>query len=75
MIVHNFPASCPSPPECPLEVLGRFADVGVVGGAVYDGLVGIAADNAGRILLTRDERAERTYRRLKVEYEPVARTA
>lgn len=75
VIVHNLPTSCPSPPESPLEVLGRFADVGVVGGSVYDGLVAIAADNAGRILLTRDERAERTYRRLKVEYELVAGTA
>lgn len=41
---------------------------GVVGGAVYDALVGWAAKCAGLPLLTRDIRALPTYRTLDVEY-------
>jgi len=44
------------------------ATLGVVGGSVYDGLVGQAARAHGRALLTRDRRAERTYRALQVTY-------
>lgn len=72
VIVHNFPVPCPAPAVSPLDLLERFTDAGVAGAAVYDGLVALAADQAGRILLTRDERAERTYRRLDVSYEFVA---
>lgn len=43
----------------------------VVGGAVFDALVGIAAKGAGRVLLTRDRRAQRTYERLGIEYDLV----
>lgn len=49
----------------------QLADRGVVGGAVYDALVGHAALHNDRILLTRDKRAERTYRAIGVEYELV----
>lgn len=69
--MHDFPNSCPAPPESPLEILGRFAELGIASGAVYDGLVGLAARTDGRVLLTRDERAAPTYRRLKVSYELV----
>lgn len=47
------------------EDLGR---LGVVGGSVYDALVARAADVNGRVLLTRDRRAERTYRALDVPH-------
>ena len=63
------------PDECWLEahalgpMLHRLAAARVAGGAVYDGLVGEAARTTGRSLLTRDRRAERTYRSLDVEYE------
>jgi hypothetical protein len=40
----------------------------IVGGSVYDALVGQASVANGRTLLTRDRRAERTYRSLQVEY-------
>ncbi len=41
---------------------------GVRGGAVYDGLVGLAARAAGAELLSLDVRAAETYTRLDVEY-------
>lgn len=46
----------------------RLADLGLVGGSVYDALVGQAATANRRRLLTRDRRAERTYRSLDVAY-------
>ena len=46
----------------------RLAGLGIVGGSVYDALVGQAAVTNGRTLLTRDRRAERTYRSLGVDY-------
>lgn len=71
MIAHDFASSCPASPSEPLELIDRFADLGIVGGAVYDGLVALAAHAHDRILLTRDERAERTYRRLEIAHELV----
>lgn len=41
------------------------------GGSVYDALVGQAALHNERVLLTRDRRAERTYRALGVRYQPI----
>ena len=46
----------------------RLAGLYIVGGSVYDALVGQAAITNHRTLLTRDRRAERTYRSLGVEY-------
>lgn len=51
------------------SLLARFGSIGIVGGAVYDGLVGEAARAHGCVLLTRDLRARRTYDLLGVEYE------
>lgn len=50
-----------------VDRLGQLADLGIVGGSVYDALVGQAASTHRRILLTRDRRAERTYRALDVQ--------
>lgn len=54
------------------EAAGSLADrlgtLGIVGGAVYDALVGQAALAHGRTLLTRDLRARRTYDLLGVRY-------
>lgn len=61
------------PGDCWLDAAGtrdlrqRLGTLGIVGGSVYDALVGQAAATNGRILLTRDRRAERTYRALEVE--------
>lgn len=41
----------------------------ISGGAVYDALIAVTARDSGRTVLTRDERAARTYRRLDVAYE------
>ncbi|WP_333890034.1 type II toxin-antitoxin system VapC family toxin [Mycolicibacterium gadium] len=62
------------PDECWLDTIGtrdlreRLARLDIVGGSVYDALVGHAAATNHRALLTRDRRAERTYRSLDVEY-------
>ncbi|MGZ5377357.1 MAG: PIN domain-containing protein [Mycobacterium sp.] len=60
--------------ECWLDPIGtrdlrdRLSRLDIVGGSVYDALVGQAAVTNHRALLTRDRRAERTYRSLDVEY-------
>jgi hypothetical protein len=41
----------------------------LTGGATYDALVAAAARANGRRLLTRDRRAERTYRSIEVDYQ------
>ena len=46
----------------------RLPVLGISGGAVYDALVAEAARTNGRGLLTRDQRARRTYDLLGVEY-------
>lgn len=62
------------PEDCWLDATGtgdlreRLAVLDIVGGSVYDALVGQAAVTNHRTLLTRDRRAERTYRSLDVEY-------
>jgi len=47
----------------------RLGTVGIGGGAVYDALVGEAARTNHTVLLTRDQRARRTYDLLGVDYE------
>jgi predicted nucleic acid-binding protein len=49
----------------------RCGTLGIVGGAVYDALVGEAARHHRRTLLTRDLRAKRTYELLGVDYHVV----
>lgn len=46
----------------------RLATAGIVGGSVYDALVGLTAKAAGATLITRDRRAEHTYDALAVPY-------
>ncbi len=58
-------------PKTARGLLTRFGVVGICGGAVYDGLVGAAAHQHGCILLTRDQRARRTYDLLGFHYELV----
>lgn len=45
------------------------ASIGIVGGATYDGLVGLAARASGLPLASRDRRAQGTYRLLGVPVE------
>jgi len=67
-------------PEAPLRLGGtecaslleRLAAAGVFGGATYDGLVALEAGAHDRILLTLDERAQSTYRRLAAPFRVIA---
>jgi len=65
----DFPQRCWLSPEQSADLLGRCGSVGIVGGAVYDALVGEAARVNECTLLTRDRRAQRTYDLLGVIYE------
>jgi hypothetical protein len=47
----------------------RCREGGIAGVAVYDALVGLTAAEAEVTLLTRDERAAHTYRRLEIPFE------
>lgn len=67
VIARAFPASVALPPEEALRAVTSFAAAGIAGGAVYDGLVGLAARTAGLPLLTCDRRAMGTYAALKVD--------
>lgn len=53
------------------DLTHRLGVLGIAGGAVYDALVGQAAAIHGATLLTRDRRAERTYRLLDLDYEVI----
>jgi predicted nucleic acid-binding protein len=48
-------------------LLGEFAAAGIVGGAVYDGLIAVIAREAAAVLVTNDRRARATYGRLGVQ--------
>jgi predicted nucleic acid-binding protein len=64
-----FPAQCWLETNAAADLFERLAELGIVGGSVYDALVGHAASTNRRVLLTRDRRAERVYRSLDVQYE------
>ncbi len=53
-------------------LLTTLAAAGVGGGACYDGLVALEAAAHGQVLLTRDARAQDTYRRLGVAFRALA---
>ena len=66
------PSPSPVAPPFP-DAIGRLADVGVVGGAVYDGMVALAlVDDPQAVILSRDLRAAATYARLGVRVELIA---
>lgn len=50
-------------------LVDRCGERGIVGGAVYDALVALTTAEADATLLTRDQRAARTYRALGVSFE------
>lgn len=50
--------------EATRELPDRLAAAGISGGAVYDALIGLAAAEAGVVLVTADRRALETYRRV-----------
>lgn len=66
-------------PDAPLRLddpgrsnaLRTLADAGILGGATYDGLVALEAQSHACRLLTLDQRAQDTYRRLGVAFEAI----
>lgn len=65
----NFPESRFLSATDTRDLLRDFAEAGLAGGALYDGLVGAAARQHNLTLITCDRRAEPTYRLLGVNYE------
>ena len=56
-------------PITPMDPLvDEFAQAGIVGGMVYDGLVGACARHHELTLVTCDRRAEETYRLLGIQF-------
>jgi hypothetical protein len=73
VIADRFPEPALRLPDGARDRLTRtLAEAGVLGGASYDGLVALEARAHGRTLLTIDERAQSTYRRLGAEFTVVA---
>lgn len=62
----NFPASAFLSARGHAALHSRLAELRIAGGAVYDALVGAAAVEDGRMLVSRDLRALPTYRALDV---------
>jgi len=59
-------------PVAPVDVratIGRATTAGVVGGAIYDALIGLTALEHGATLVSLDRRAAATYRRCGVDFE------
>jgi hypothetical protein len=52
--------------------LGRLEQLGIVGGATYDGLIGITAAASGARLVTLDRRALGIYERVGADVELIA---
>lgn len=68
VLTQAFPQDCWLEATATRDLRERLAGLDIVGGSVYDALVGQAAIANQRTLLTRDRRAERTYRALDVDY-------
>ena len=67
VIAQEFPASVALPPSIALNAVSTLSEAGIAGGAVYDGLVGLAAKSAGITLLSCDRRAAPIYAALGVD--------
>lgn len=63
-----FPTACWLSSGESRRLRAELGALGIAGGSVYDALVGRAAAENGRTLLTRDRRAERTYRALDIAH-------
>lgn len=71
LLAHNFPTSRFLSPAGAAQLLSRLAPLGIAGGAVYDALVGAAAQEHQITLATRDRRAVNTYRALEIDIEMI----
>ena len=55
--------------EASARLLHRFVELGILGGAVYDGLVAAAAEAHDSLLVSCDQRAANTYRTIGVRFD------
>ena len=69
LLVTNFPASAFLGEADTMHLGGEVAVLGISGGAVYDAMVGAAARQHGRLLISRDRRARPIYEALDVKVE------
>ncbi|PFG30053.1 PIN domain-containing protein [Paramicrobacterium agarici] len=69
VIDENFPATHQLGARAAASALKTIAAANIAGGSVYDGLVGLAAKDAGTVLLSCDRRAQPTYAALAVATE------
>lgn len=72
LLAANFPHSRFLGARAAAALLAEFETGGIAGGAVYDALVGAAANEYGLRLATRDRRALEIYRALDVDVELLA---
>ena len=70
-LLREFPSTHHLSSDGAARLYGELAGLGIVGGAVYDALVGAAAREARLTLVTRDRRALPTYRALGVEVDVI----
>jgi len=69
LIEANFPATQHLDADQGSSALPVLAAAGIAAGAVYDGLVGLAALANDQLLISCDQRAMNTYRALGVRFE------
>lgn len=71
LLARWFPQSETLVPSARLSrnIVERCHELGIEGGAVYDALVALTAAESKHTLVTRDERAARTYSRLGIDFE------
>ncbi|MGN7860418.1 PIN domain-containing protein [Microbacterium sp. 22303] len=67
VIAREFPVSAALSPGVARDAVTTLSQAGIAGGAIYDGLVGLAAKAAGVPLLSCDRRAIGTYAALGVD--------
>ncbi|MEI2777770.1 MAG: PIN domain-containing protein [Tetrasphaera sp.] len=72
VIERDFPATVHLDPDSAIRALSRLESSGIVGGAVYDGLVALAAASHQVLLLSADRRAAATYASLGIAFELLA---
>jgi predicted nucleic acid-binding protein len=74
LLTRRFPPidRLPAPDDLQGQLIERLAAADISGGASYDALVALTAHHHGRVLLTRDRRAARTYRSLGIEFTMLA---
>jgi predicted nucleic acid-binding protein len=69
IILQAFPERCFLGARDQAALLDLLPRADLAGGSVYDAMVGFAAKQSGRTLITRDGRAERVYKRISAPYE------